>query len=192
MYRNGKIYKITSDVGCLRGMVYVGSTYNTLSRRLHNHKQMARQERSTSKLYTTMNIHGIENFRISLIEHYRCDFKDELLVRENYWMTFYKSIKKGWNTNAAILSPEQRSQYNRDKSAEYYLNNRDKVCEYYRNKRINPIYYCKLCSIGTNSKKKLAEHFATNLHNKKDRIVDVYDLSYNDYQLAKYMRENPC
>jgi len=81
-YSTGKIYRLvatgTEDV-------YVGSTCATLERRLwhHNHTVVNPKQKKTTacKLYE-----GGRTVAIELIEDFPCTTKQELLVRERYWM----------------------------------------------------------------------------------------------------------
>jgi predicted GIY-YIG superfamily endonuclease len=72
-YKNGKIYKITSQ-----GKIYIGSTTQSLSQRLGGHKK---DNKSITSLY-----HFVYNTdcQITLIELYPCNSREELLMRERY------------------------------------------------------------------------------------------------------------
>ena len=78
-YGHGKIYKLWS---LNTDEFYVGSTTQTLCKRMSKHKCDAHSFRRPCKLYITMNEHGIDSFRIELIELYPCVSKDELRKRE--------------------------------------------------------------------------------------------------------------
>ena len=83
-YENGKIYKIT-DVGYNK--CYIGSTCESLSKRMERHrKQYKEYIKGRMKKKTTaidiFNEFGIENCTIELIENYPCQSKEELFKRE--------------------------------------------------------------------------------------------------------------
>ena len=74
-YKNGKIYKILNDVN---DMIYIGSTTQTLSRRLSQHKRKA----DDTRFHTALKELGADRFRILLIELFSCTCKAELEARE--------------------------------------------------------------------------------------------------------------
>jgi hypothetical protein len=68
-YHNGKIYKlVNADT-----RIYVGSTCLPLSKRLSCHKKA-----------------GWENVRIVQIEAFRCETKQELVAREQFYIDLLK------------------------------------------------------------------------------------------------------
>lgn len=104
-YKEGKIYKITGN-----GLTYIGSTTETLNRRLTKHKQYIKDKRycSSSKVF------GSGDEKIELIELYPCENKQELIEREQYWCNMitncndknakqpprdYKIIYHNWKAN---------------------------------------------------------------------------------------------
>ena len=97
-YQDGKIYRIIGN-----GLTYVGSTTETLSRRLNKHRNYVKENRycSSSKV-----LNGTEV--IELIENFPCSNKKELIAREYYW---YNQIQ-----NCNDLSPQQQT---RDRKKEY-------------------------------------------------------------------------
>ncbi len=77
-YSKRKIYKL---VDMVNGYFYIGSTCNSLSRRLYEHRAKAKQfpER---KVYRYLNEIGFENIRIILIIDYPdCTNKNENLEK---------------------------------------------------------------------------------------------------------------
>ena len=82
-YHNGKIYKIV-DVD--HNKQYIGSTTETLSRRMAHHKhqyKMFNQGLRTKVCsFDLFDEFGIDNCKIELIEYFNCETKDEQLKRE--------------------------------------------------------------------------------------------------------------
>lgn len=76
-YANGKIYRIVCEE---TDQQYIGSTCSTLVKRLSIHK--SKMKSGTSKCACKDFI----NPKIFLIEDYPCDRKEQLLMRERYWM----------------------------------------------------------------------------------------------------------
>ena len=88
------IYKITNT---RNGKIYVGSSKN-LKERIWGHKCMLRKNNHHSKyLQNSYNLYGEEMFLFEIIE--KCT-KDNLLIREQYWMDFYNSYNRenGYNS----------------------------------------------------------------------------------------------
>lgn len=100
----GKIYKITNDINAL---VYVGSTTRTLARRMNNHRTTARKE-GKSALWRAMRELGIDHFKIELVEEFECNTKEELRIREQYWIGQLDTLQNGYNKYFACQSEEQK------------------------------------------------------------------------------------
>ena len=79
-YQNGKMYNILNNID---GEIYVGSTMNTLSRRMAHHRSEAKRN-PQNKLYNHMNALGVENFYIELTENFPCNDVYELRAREGH------------------------------------------------------------------------------------------------------------
>lgn len=120
-YQKGKIYKIIqldNDEN-----FYVGSTVKTLSGRMSGHRARSKVEDCENlKFYKHVRENGLwDNYKIILIENYRCNSKDELNAREEYWR---KLLEPTLNSNSAYQTPEELKDYHRryrktDKSKEY-------------------------------------------------------------------------
>ena len=79
-YKNGKIYCIYNYIN---NEIYVGSTCQTLSKRMAEHRQQLNCMKAKHRnLYKSMNEHGSENFYIELYEEYPCENKAQLQRRE--------------------------------------------------------------------------------------------------------------
>ena len=91
-YQKAKIYRIVSNV-C--DLVYYGSTCETLSRRLQEH-------RSAYKSYLNgkgNNISSYEviekgNYQIILVENYPCNSREELKARERFYIENNNCVNK--------------------------------------------------------------------------------------------------
>ena len=85
------IYKITNKNN---NKSYIGQSIH-VEKRLSEHKSPYNHKREHNKLlYKAFFKHGIENFSFEVIEE--CD-KEELDVREEYWISYYDSYKNGYN-----------------------------------------------------------------------------------------------
>ena len=95
-YTNGKIYQITDTT---HTMSYIGSTINTLSRRMAQHRNIYKRfvngkcivRLSAFDLFEEFDV---ENCKIVLIEVYPCNSKEELFAREGYHIANVECINK--------------------------------------------------------------------------------------------------
>lgn len=145
-YKNGKIYRID----CLStGKVYIGSTTKeTVAQRLAEHVSVFKRWKAGKTNYTSFQIIEQGNYKITLIESYPCNSKDELSAREGHYirtmecvnkqtpgLTKKESFKKWYDSHE-----EQRKEYYEankeqllEKHKEYRLSNKDRISE--RNKK---------------------------------------------------------
>ena len=131
-YKNGQIYKIVSaDFS----KCYVGSTCETLSKRMARHRYMFNQHksrgkeshRSANRLFEEC---GVENCKMVWIEDYPCNSKKELEAREGYYQQQLDCINKRIEGRTDKEYREQNAEYERERHKEYYENNKDKRKEY--------------------------------------------------------------
>lgn len=124
-YQQGKIYTIrkrTDDT-----LIYVGSTCETLARRLATHKRDFKSGKSAIKLYSYIeDINDFNNnWYIELFELYPSNSKMELNKREGEVIRQIGTINK----NIAGRDIKQYLLDNKDKIKQYYKDNVDKVLE---------------------------------------------------------------
>lgn len=113
----GRIYKIIhsqSDV------VYIGMTTNTLTKRWSSHKSAYIKDKPEISIYSLMQLHGINQFKILLIKEYEVVDKKHLKVYETLWINKLKCINKIASFNP--MAKKQRCQ-------SYYQSNRENRCE---------------------------------------------------------------
>ena len=91
-YKNGKIYRLV----CESGKQYIGSTTQALRKRLWHHRK------SPNTMARTF-INPI----IILIEDYACERKEQLLMRERYWVENTECV----NSHRPIISEEERREW---------------------------------------------------------------------------------
>jgi len=162
-YQNGKIYKILNNID---GEIYVGSTINTLSRRMAHHR-CGMKHRPHYKLYKHMYELNVENFYIELIENFPCNDVYELRAREGYYIREIGTLNKNvagrthresvdvYQNNNIEKHKEYKKQYwdthkekYNEEKRKYRLDNKDEVNEqrrsrYQENKEISKAYYNK-------------------------------------------------
>ena len=112
-YQNSKIYKVT----CESGLVYIGSTTQTLKERLRQHKKSA-NECSCNKFINPV---------IELIEDIKCDTKKELLTRERYYIETLDCV----NVYVPLQTPQEHYLKHRDRIRDnakiYYQENKEEI-----------------------------------------------------------------
>ena len=92
-FQNGKVYRID----CLTtGEVYIGSTCQpTMAKRLANHVSTFKQWKRTGKGFITLYpIIERDNYKITMIELYPCNTKDELSAREGFYIRSMNCVNK--------------------------------------------------------------------------------------------------
>jgi group I intron endonuclease len=105
----GKIYKITN---INNNLIYVGCTINSLEQRFYEHIYRCFKTDYKSKLYNSIRKHGIENFKIDLIEE--CDLSLIYETEKKYIKEFdtyengLNSTLGGEGTLGYVHSPEIR------------------------------------------------------------------------------------
>ena len=84
-YTNGKIYAVYNYID--PSLIYVGSTCQSLSKRLSKHRREVNSKKSqTIPLYMKMREIGKQHFYIELIEEYPCDNNEQLRAREGHYI----------------------------------------------------------------------------------------------------------
>lgn len=87
----GYIYMITNDINNKK---YIGQTINNVQARFTQHKIDARND-SQLHFHRAIRKYGESHFQISIIEE--CE-NDILNDREKYWINYYDSYNKGYNS----------------------------------------------------------------------------------------------
>ena len=126
-YQQGKIYKLINNESS--EILYVGSTCDTLPKRLGGHKKTSKRYPNRKVYKNIMEIGGWDNVKIVLIEKYPCDEKIDLLKRERYWIENCNSF----NVEIPSRSDEEYRNDNKEKikqrSRQYRLQNKEKIKE---------------------------------------------------------------
>ena len=124
-YQNGKIYKIWS---LQTDKIYIGSTTDTLSRRLAGHKQDFKRDCSCY----SKDILKYGDAKIELIETFPCNIKEELYAREGHHIRLNKDF---------IINHNIAGRTDKEYFKERYQNNKEKIKNkskvYYENNKIN-------------------------------------------------------
>jgi hypothetical protein len=180
----GYIYKIThrdhiSGENEFPGRCYIGQTRKSINERWTEHRNAClkyegskslRKSGTHAKLYETMALERIPNFKIEQLAEYESQDQNELIdilyKAEDKYIKKYDSIKKGWNTKqaarSAVRNPEEESLYQKAResnvaynSLRYRINTLDESVEdainYLKNKKndMTTIYRYKRQSFAT-------------------------------------------
>lgn len=89
-YQNGRVYKIVSSGG-----VYVGSTIYPLEYRLRTHLSSLNSYKAGKIRYITVHdVLDYDDVDIIQLEFYPCDYREQLLLREKYWINQIECVNK--------------------------------------------------------------------------------------------------
>ena len=166
---SGYIYNLINN---LTGEVfYVGSTTQSLNRRLSDHKRDSfRPERSDYNCKKSIYIReiGKDNFRIERIVTF-----DDLIQLEKSKLEQYYVLQNGMNTNTCVPG---RS--NKESCKAYYNKNKDQYKEYYNNKKdeilekSKQVCKCNECGF-TYTYANKTNHLISRLHADGKRLCDL-------------------
>jgi len=178
-YKRGKIYTIRCrNDDCL---VYVGSTIQSLAKRIGAHRTKSKQKPDIV-LYKYVN-NDWDKWYIELYEDFACNSKNELERREG------EVIRQIGNLNHTIAGRDDKQYYqdNRDKILErhkqYNQDNRDKIVEYYK-------------QYTQDNRDKIAEYKKQYYQDNRDKIVEYYKQYNQDNrekrieQMKQYHQDN--
>ena len=138
-YQQSKIYKLTS---IHTDEIYVGSTSLLyLGKRLYCHKY--KYKNKIEKNLSSFKLFKLGAVKIKLIENYPCNSKEELIMREQYWL---ETLPNCLNTKNAYTSIE-------DKKAQKQIKNKENLS----------VKIKCICGV-TTSKHNIARHEKSLLH----------------------------
>jgi len=106
-YANGKIYKLTSKK---TDKIYIGSTVNSLTRRILGHIH------ASNKCSSNELINNYDDIEIELIEEFPCENREQLETRESYWIGKYHQtcINKLHKSNEVVKGTKLLMYQNND------------------------------------------------------------------------------
>ena len=158
---NGKIYKLVCNV---TGDVYYGSTIKNLNDRLCNHKYDYKQYlKGKRNYYTSFKIIENGNYRMELVENYRCMNRKQLESIERVYIEGYKCVNKNVAGRTKKESDKLYYEKNKDKVNENKKKYREKNKEYF--KEYNKEYY-------NENKNKILE-YQKKYFQKNKQIIDL-------------------
>ena len=151
-YKQGKIYKIVCNV---TGKIYIGSTIETLARRLTGHRATYKHfKEGKGKYITSFQIIEQGEFDIVLIENCPCESKEELLRRERYFIESLECVNKQHPTRTTKEYIQDNIDKIRERRKQYCLDNIEKITERKKQYRIDNIEKTKQYRIDNREKTK--------------------------------------
>ena len=134
-YSKSKIYKIVCNI---TGLIYIGSTSQTLCQRLQEHKRCYKKFLNEKYNYTTsFKIIENNNYDIILLEDFPCERKEQLHARERFWIENTECVNKQIPTRTDKEYREDNKQKIAQQKKEWNEENKEYHKEYcLRNKKI--------------------------------------------------------
>ena len=141
-YKKGQIYRIVCNI---TGKIYVGSTIQSLSCRLTEHRSQYKKfkegETVKKKYVTSFQIIEQGNYEIVLIEKFPCESKTELHRRERHFIENLQCVNKviptrtykEWcvdNKEKIVEQDKMYYQANKKHFREYYQANKEQTKQY--------------------------------------------------------------
>ena len=179
-YNNGKIYKL---VNSFDDQIYIGSTCSSLTKRKSNHRTRARKY-PDRKAYKHLNRIGWENVRIILIEEVIAYNKNQLRMREDFYINL---MKPSLNSCSAIDTCSHGRQQSSCKDCGgvgiCQHNKRKNTC-----KECNPTHICFECDKNFSSEISLTRHCQSLKHkqNCKQLFFDCFGEILEDSDIPIY------
>lgn len=112
-YEKCFVYAIINDV---TDKFYVGSTKNSLQKRLINHKSLSKVSHNYPLYKHVQEVGGWKHFKIGILEILKCSSKGDLLKREQYYKDL---LKHQLNKNNCYRTEEYKKEYAKKISKKY-------------------------------------------------------------------------
>lgn len=175
----GSVYKI---VNTQNDYVYVGSTKQTLSRRMATHRSACKRG-NNKKLYKMMRRIGVEHFKIVLLEIVEFEDIYELRKKEDDYIGKFekktnmrKAVRINENTNSAIkafkIHKRRLNQKTYDEQKHHNLKDVDTPVKDGYMKR------CCLCNTLFVNRQEIKRHYKSAKHKKKCKMFAEF--KYNE------------
>lgn len=139
-YQKSKIYKLVCDN---KDKIYYGSTVQLLCQRIAKHKNHLKSYKSGRRTHCySFDLFELGNVKIILVENYPCESKEELLMRERYYIENNDCVNKYMPIRSKDEKKTYKKQYdidNKDKNHQTYVSNKETISEkqkeYYKKNR---------------------------------------------------------
>jgi hypothetical protein len=162
-YKNGKIYKMISP----SGLVYVGSTCQSLAVRKAKHKRSYNcWKRGTYHYVTSFKLfdESLDNIDIVLLENFQCSSKEELHSRERHFIDSLECVNKTTPCRTKKEYRVEKKDELNEKKRQHYSANKDRLKSIYKE------YY--------DANKKVIQEQHSQYYEKNKEAIDEYRLKY--------------
>jgi len=206
-YQNSVIYKLKRNDDYDDLNIYVGSTTNFKNRK-NCHKSFCNNEKRKEYNYTVyqyIRANGEwDNWVMIPIEQYPCNNKDELKIRERYYIDLFKSkLNKKIPCRTIKKYRDENKEFYQKYSKKYRDDNREKLKEkakeYYEANKQTLLEYKK--KYDNNNKKKIAERekkyreankAIISEREKEKAICDRCGCKVRKYGLKEHQKTKKC
>jgi len=179
-YQLGKIYKLISNDD---DRVYIGSTVESLCKRMSGHRRECKKYPNRNKSKWMVDC---KDYRIVLIKLHPCNSFDELRAEEENVMKQFKDDDiELVNMCKAYRTIKEKKKYNNEYNNEYRENNKDKMKEYRENNKEK--IKEKMKEYQNNNKEKKKEYYENNKEKIKAKVKE-YD-NNNKEKKNEYLKE---
>jgi hypothetical protein len=173
-YHNSKIYKLVSDN---TDKIYIGSTVQSLYKRIHGHKGDYKKFNNNGiKYVSSYELIVLGNIDIILIEKFKCESKEELHARERYHIELNKELCVNFNIPSRTIKEWyiDNNEIIKKKRQDYKKNNKEKIKEQHKE-------YIK------NNKEKIKEYNNNNIEKMRE-----YKKKYRENNINKLKEKFNC
>ena len=197
-YKNGKIYKL-----CGGGLTYIGSTTQSLSQRLAQHRCNFKRFKEGKGVCPNYSVLEDDECQITLIEDCPCERKEQLLMRERFWIEnmscinithplrtsqeYHRDNKESINErhqnnyhNNIEMEHERNKTYyytnkekEKERKAKYYLENKAKVIQRCILYNNSKKYVCDCGQTVVGKKYEMNRHFGSSNHMKYLQSISI-------------------
>ena len=185
----GCIYRVEN---INNGMIYIGKTKN-FRRRVQQHFNSALKEKNSSIFYQDIRKYGICSFKAKIIEEFEIEneeeFENEMYNKEMYYINFYNTINKGYNTFESHRVGRKTGTVGKDNIEKMRVKKGINVYDRYGNFIVNYDRLYKLCKDLSINKGSVSNVLARRKKHAKGYIFrwgdEVLDMSeYKDYKFV--------
>ena len=173
-YANGRIYAIYNYID--PSLIYVGSTCQSLSKRLSKHRREINSRKSqTIPLYVKMREIGKEHFYMELIEEYPCENNDQSRAREGYHIRKLGTLNGFIECRTRKEWEAENQQYLKGYRKKRWLNKKEEVT------KLNKQRFTCECGVEMSNASKSRHQYSTRHQaylNQQQKYINILIIIY--------------
>ena len=123
VYKNAVVYKIVNNRD---DKIYVGSTCMSLYDRMYKHLSDSKRREKMRNVYDHLNSIGWDNVWGEILEHYPCNSREDLRIRERYW---FDELHPELNTRKPFTTKKEKQENMNKLKREFWYKHRDVLLE---------------------------------------------------------------